>query len=71
MSVVCVIFDIVSQAAMCRSSQPLVGLRGRSAEDEQLIQCIVDANPDSGVMYMIDTRPKVRGQTILVVMCTE
>lgn len=44
---------------MCRSSQPLVGLRGRSLEDERMIQCICDANPNADVMYMIDTRPKV------------
>ena len=47
------------QSALSRSSQPLVGLRGRSTEDEQMIQCIVDANPGADVMYMIDTRPKV------------
>lgn len=37
----------------------MVGLRGRSTEDEQMIQCIVDANPNADIMYMIDTRPKV------------
>ena len=39
-----------------------MGLRGgRSLEDEQMIQCIVDANPNADIMYMIDTRPKVWG----------
>ena len=35
-----------------------------------MIQCILDANPNSDVMYMIDTRPKVRTmRTSLHVQC--
>lgn len=54
------------KSALCRSSQPLVGLRGRSTEDERMIQCIVEANPNADVMYMIDTRPKVRLHSVLL-----
>ena len=31
----------------------------RSLEDEQMIQAIVDANPNKDFMYCVDTRPKV------------
>ena len=48
------------QTALCRCSQPLGGLTKRSLEDEQMIQAIVDANPNENFMYCVDTRPKVR-----------
>ena len=48
-----------SQTALCRCSQPLGGLIKRSVEDEQMIQAIVDANPNKKFMYCVDTRPKV------------
>lgn len=47
------------KSALCRCSQPLVGLRSRSLEDEQMIQAIIDANPNNNFIYLIDTRPKI------------
>ncbi len=58
-----------SQTALCRSSQPLVGLRSRSVEDEQMVQAIVDANPNSEFIYVIDTRPKVWADSVLPCFC--
>ncbi|XP_064381922.1 myotubularin-related protein 6-like [Halichondria panicea] len=48
-----------TQSALCRCSQPLVGLTGRSAEDEQLLQAIINVNPNSDILHVVDTRPKV------------
>jgi myotubularin-related protein 6/7/8 len=47
------------ESALCRSSQPLAGLLGRSAEDEQMIQCILTASPNSDTLNMMDTRPRI------------
>ena len=46
-------------AALVRCSQPLSGLKGRSPEDEKYISSIVDVNPCSNFLYIVDTRPKI------------
>lgn len=57
LSSVCVCF---LQSALCRSSQPLAGLLGRSAEDEQMIQSILRSSPSTKTLHVLDTRPRVR-----------
>jgi alpha-tubulin suppressor-like RCC1 family protein len=49
-----------NHATITRSSQPSVGLSGRrSPEDEKLLRCIVESNPQSdGVLHILDARPK-------------
>lgn len=49
----------ISQAALCRCSQPLSGFSARCVEDEQLLNGIVQANPNAKFMYVVDTRPRV------------
>lgn len=49
----------INSSAICRSAQPLSGVSKRSTDDEQMIQSILQANPNSSFMYIIDTRPKV------------
>ncbi|XP_075912703.1 phosphatidylinositol-3,5-bisphosphate 3-phosphatase MTMR6-like [Petromyzon marinus] len=46
-------------AALCRCSQPLSGFSARCPEDEQLLNAVRRANPDSGHLYVVDTRPKI------------
>ena len=46
-------------AALVRCSQPLSGLKGRSPEDEKYISSIVEVNPCSNFLYIVDTRPKI------------
>lgn len=49
----------LSQAAIVRCSQPLVGVAGkRSAADEKYIQMIMDANAQSHKLYIMDARPQ-------------
>ncbi|XP_058145951.1 phosphatidylinositol-3-phosphate phosphatase MTMR7 [Dasypus novemcinctus] len=48
-----------NQASICRSSQPLSGFSARCLEDEQMLQAIRRANPGSGFIYVVDTRPKL------------
>uniref|UniRef100_A0A8C7PA87 Myotubularin related protein 7b n=1 Tax=Oncorhynchus mykiss TaxID=8022 RepID=A0A8C7PA87_ONCMY len=48
-------------AAICRCSQPLSGFSARSQEDEQMLEAIMKSNPGSDYIYVVDTRPKVRG----------
>lgn len=52
-------FHKESNAAICRCSQPLAGFNARSVEDEQMLQEISRANPNSPFMYVVDTRPKL------------
>lgn len=48
-----------SQAALCRCSQPLVGVGGkRSRDDEHYIQLIMDANAQSHKLFIMDARPR-------------
>ncbi|XP_053734928.1 myotubularin-related protein 7a [Synchiropus splendidus] len=48
-----------TQAAVCRSSQPLSGFSARCLEDEQMLEAILRSNPRSDFMYVVDTRPKL------------
>lgn len=48
-----------NMAAICRCSQPLSGFKARCLEDEQMLTCILKANPGSRFMYVVDTRPKI------------
>ncbi|XP_065576033.1 myotubularin-related protein 8-like isoform X3 [Artemia franciscana] len=46
-------------AALCRCSQPLSGFSARCLEDEQLMASILQANPRTRFMYVVDTRPRI------------
>lgn len=48
-----------SLAAICRCAQPLSGLTARCNEDEEFLQCIIAANPNSNCMYVVDNRPMI------------
>ncbi|XP_007953134.2 myotubularin-related protein 7 [Orycteropus afer afer] len=48
-----------NHASICRSSQPLSGFSARCLEDEQMLQAIRKANPESDFIYVVDTRPKL------------
>ncbi|KAG1671098.1 Myotubularin-related protein 8 [Nymphon striatum] len=48
-----------NQAAITRCSQPLAGFSARCVEDEQMLNCILRANPNSNFMYVVDTRPRI------------
>ncbi|XP_062392002.1 myotubularin-related protein 8 [Sardina pilchardus] len=48
-----------SKAAICRCSQPLSGFSARCVEDEQMLEAIRQANPNSPFVYVVDTRPKL------------
>ncbi|XP_077983643.1 phosphatidylinositol-3,5-bisphosphate 3-phosphatase MTMR6-like [Glandiceps talaboti] len=52
-------FHRENQAAILRCSQPLAGFSARCLEDEQLLQCIINANPNCNFLYVVDTRPKI------------
>lgn len=56
------------QAALCRSSQPLSGFSARCEEDEQLLDCILRSNPNTSHMIVVDTRPKVMTDMMVVVL---
>ncbi|XP_071787047.1 phosphatidylinositol-3,5-bisphosphate 3-phosphatase MTMR8-like [Asterias amurensis] len=48
-----------NKASMSRCSQPLAGFSARCLEDEQMLQAILNTNPRSTFMYIVDTRPKI------------
>ncbi|XP_026472858.1 myotubularin-related protein 8-like isoform X1 [Ctenocephalides felis] len=48
-----------NKASICRCSQPLSGFSARCPEDEQLLNCILETNPSSTYMYVVDTRPRI------------
>eukprot|EP00042_Codosiga_hollandica_P042355 m.387249 g.387249 ORF g.387249 m.387249 type:complete len:678 (+) comp56312_c0_seq3:31-2064(+) len=49
-----------NKAAICRCSQPMSGVQGKRAiEDENLVAAIHSANPNGLPTIIIDTRPKV------------
>lgn len=48
-----------TQASICRCSQPLTGFSARCMEDEEMMQYILKTNPNSNVLYVVDTRPKI------------
>lgn len=48
-------------STICRCSQPLAGFNARCEEDESILNCILSTtNNTSNVLYVVDTRPKVR-----------
>lgn len=49
-----------NKASICRCSQPLSGFSARCMEDEQMLQEIRKTNPNSSILYVVDTRPRVR-----------
>lgn len=57
-----------NKAAICRCSQPLSGFSARCMEDEQLLETIRKTNPNAGVMYVVDTRPRVRFYNFLQII---
>lgn len=48
-----------NKASICRCSQPLSGFSARCMEDEQMLQDITKTNPNSSILYVVDTRPRV------------
>lgn len=57
-----------NSASICRCSQPLSGLKQRSVEDEQLLNCILQANEQNytpKLLYVVDTRPMVSFNLVL------
>lgn len=48
-----------NKASICRCSQPLSGFSARCMEDEQMLQEIRKTNPNSNILYVVDTRPRV------------
>ena len=55
-----------NQAALCRCSQPLSGFSARCVEDEQLLNGIVQSNPNAKFMYVVDTRPRVINVVVVI-----
>lgn len=48
-----------NKASISRCSQPLAGFSARCVEDEQLLQEVRKTNPNSNILYVVDTRPRV------------
>ncbi|KAH8875462.1 Myotubularin-related protein 6 [Schistosoma japonicum] len=51
------------KSALCRSSQPLAGFSSKSTEDQVLLEAIRNSNPDSSILYIVDTRPAINALT--------
>lgn len=49
-----------NKASICRCAQPLSGFNARCIEDERLLDNIRQTNPNSSILYVVDTRPKVK-----------
>ena len=59
-----------SQATITRSSQPLVGMTGKtSKDDERYVQLIMDTNAQSHKLYIMDARPSVNAVANKVSLC--
>ncbi|ETO10524.1 myotubularin-related protein 2 [Reticulomyxa filosa] len=55
--------DRQSNVALFRSSQPQVGMTSqRCAQDEEMLECIGNANKNGTVLYVMDARPKINAQ---------
>lgn len=52
-----------NKSSICRCSQPLSGFSARCIEDEQMLQEIRKTNPNSSILYVVDTRPRVSKDT--------
>ncbi|VDQ01792.1 unnamed protein product [Trichobilharzia regenti] len=50
-------------SALCRSSQPLAGFSSKSTEDQVLFEAIRNSNPESNILYVVDTRPTINALT--------
>ncbi|KAH9408592.1 Myotubularin- protein 6 [Tyrophagus putrescentiae] len=48
-----------NKASISRCAQPLAGFNARCVEDERLLDCIRQTNPNSNLLYVVDTRPKL------------
>ena len=48
-----------NKASISRCSQPLSGFSARCMEDEQMLQEVRKTNPNSSILYVVDTRPRV------------
>lgn len=48
-----------NKASISRCAQPLSGFNSRCEEDEKLLDCIRGTNPNSPILYVVDTRPKI------------
>lgn len=48
-----------NKATICRCSQPLSGFSARCMEDEKMLEEIRKTNPNSNLLYVVDTRPRV------------
>ncbi|CAH8518225.1 unnamed protein product [Heterobilharzia americana] len=51
------------KSALCRSSQPLAGFSSKSTEDQVLFEAIRNSNPESSILYVVDTRPAINALT--------
>ncbi|CAH8846879.1 unnamed protein product [Trichobilharzia szidati] len=51
------------KSALCRSSQPLAGFSSKSTEDQVLFEAIRNSNPESNILYVVDTRPAINALT--------
>lgn len=49
-----------NKASICRCSQPLSGFSARCLKDEKMLCHIAKTNTNASIMYVVDTRPKVR-----------
>lgn len=58
----------ISLATITRCSQPLVGLSGkRNNEDENYITLIMEANPQSDKLSIMDARPNANGMLTFLI----
>ncbi|KAH9526993.1 complexed with cef1p [Dermatophagoides farinae] len=48
-----------NKASICRCAQPLSGFNARCIEDEKLLDHIRRTNPQSPLLYVVDTRPRI------------
>lgn len=48
-----------NKASISRCSQPLSGFSARCMEDEKMLEEIRKTNPNSNILYVVDTRPRV------------
>lgn len=48
-----------NKASISRCAQPLAGFNARCVEDERLLDCIRETNPNSDILFVVDTRPKI------------
>lgn len=59
-------FNFKLKASISRCAQPLAGFNARCVEDERLLDCIRETNPNSDILFVVDTRPKVRSLALII-----